>query len=80
VTWADHAQATSIASVEHFSCDEPGFYRLANADVVRYEHPHRVELQRHDERHELVGTWILRVGRFQRCLQNTSMIPVPMEV
>src|SRR5215467_2202750 len=46
---ADHAQATSIASVEHFSCNESGFYRLTDADVVRDEHPHRVELERHDE-------------------------------
>jgi hypothetical protein len=60
VRWANHAQATSIASVEHFSCDEPGFYRLADADVVRDEHPHRVELERHDEWHELVGAWTNR--------------------
>jgi hypothetical protein len=60
VRWADYAEATSISPVKQFPCDEPGFYRLANANVVRDEHPHWFELERHDEGHELVGTWTNR--------------------
>ncbi len=53
--WAQHAKPPDLAAVVEFSGDEQGLYRLAHAHVVGDEHPHRIEPQRHQERHELVG-------------------------
>ena len=52
---AQHGDAADLAAVEHLAGDEACLDGLADADVVGDEHAHRVELQRHHQRHELVG-------------------------
>ena len=52
---AEHRQAADLAAVEQLAGDEARLDGLADADVVGDEHPHRVELERHHQRHELVG-------------------------
>jgi hypothetical protein len=41
---AEDAQPLGIATVEQFASNQRGFYRLADTDIVSYQHPHRVEL------------------------------------
>ena len=45
-----------IAPVEQLARDEQGLDRLADADVVGDEQAYGVELERHEQRHELVGS------------------------
>ena len=52
---AQHRDAADLAAVEQFAGDEARLDGLADADVVGDEHAHRVELQRHHQRYELVG-------------------------
>ena len=44
-----------LSAIEEFPGDQPGLDGLADADIVGDEQPHRVELQRHEQRHELIG-------------------------
>ena len=46
--------AFDVAAVEQFARDEQGLDRLPYPDVVSDEQAHRVELERHEQRHELV--------------------------
>ena len=52
---AQHGEALDLAAVEQLARDERRLDRLADADVVGDQQPHRIELQRHQQRHELVG-------------------------
>ena len=52
---AEHGQASRLAAVEQLAGDQAGFDGLADADVVGDQEPNRVELQRHQQRDELVG-------------------------
>ena len=52
---AQHGDEADLAAVEQLAGDEARLNGLADADVVGDEHAHRVELQRHHQRHELVG-------------------------
>ena len=52
---AEHGEALDLAAVEQLAGDQRGLDRLADADVVGDQQPHRVELERHQQRHELVG-------------------------
>ena len=52
---AQHGDAADLAAVEQLAGGEARLDGLADADVVGDEHAHRVELQRHHQRHELVG-------------------------
>jgi hypothetical protein len=52
---AQHDEPLDVAAVEQLAGDERGLDGLADADVVGDEQAHRVELQRHEQRHELVG-------------------------
>ena len=63
--------AIDVAAVEQFAGDEQGLDRLPHPDVVRDEQAHRVELERHEQRHELVGT------RLDRDLTNAPKGPRP---
>ena len=51
----EHGQTADLAAVEQLTSDEAGFDGLADANVVGDQHAHRIELQRHHQRHELVG-------------------------
>ena len=46
--------AVDVAAVEQLAGDEQGLDRLPHPDVVRDEQAHGVELERHEQRHELV--------------------------
>ena len=46
--------ALDVAAVEQFAGDEQGLDRLPHPDVVRDEETHRVELESHEQGHELV--------------------------
>ena len=48
------AEPGDFAAIEHFARDQTGFDGFADAHVVRDEQPDRVQLQRHEERHELI--------------------------
>ena len=46
--------AIDVAAVKQLASDEQGLDRLSYSDVVRDEEAHRVELERHEQRDELV--------------------------
>ena len=46
--------AVDVAAVEQLARDEQGLDRLPYPDVVRDEKAHRIELEGHEQRHELV--------------------------
>ena len=50
-----HGQPPDLAAIEQLARDEAGLDGLADADVVGDQQPHRIELERHHQRHELVG-------------------------
>jgi hypothetical protein len=52
---AEHSQAVDLAAVEQLAGDQRALDRLADAHVVGDEDAHGVLLQRHQQRHELVG-------------------------
>ena len=52
---AEDDGAVNVAAVEKLAGDEQSLDRLAHPDVVRDEQAHRIELERHEQRHELVG-------------------------
>ena len=52
---AEHDAAVDVAAVEQLAGDEQRLDRLADPHVVGDEQAHGVELQRHEQRHELVG-------------------------
>ncbi len=51
----ENGSALDIATVEELARDERRLDGLADADVVGDQQAHRIELERHQERHELVG-------------------------
>ncbi len=52
---AEHRHTAYLATVEQLAGDETGFDRLADSYVVGDQQAHRVELQGHQQGHELVG-------------------------
>ena len=52
---AEDGAAIDVAAVEQLAGDEQGLDGLPDPDVVGDEEAHRIELQRHEQRHELVG-------------------------
>ena len=52
---AEDREATDLATIEQFPGDQQGLDCLADADVVGDKQPDRVQLQGHQERHELIG-------------------------
>ena len=52
---AQHGQAADLAAVEQLPGDGAGLDGLADADVVGDQQAHRVQLEGHHQRHELVG-------------------------
>ncbi len=52
---AEDGAALDVAAVDQLAGDEQGLDGLPDPHVVRDEEAHRVELQRHEQRHELVG-------------------------
>ena len=52
---AEDGGALDVAAVEQLAGDEQGLDGLPDPDVVGDEEAHRIELQRHEQRHELVG-------------------------
>ena len=57
---AEHSDSVNLAAVEQFARDETRLDGLADADVVGDEHAHRIELEGHHQRHELVGPGLHR--------------------
>ena len=57
---AQHGDAPDLGAVEQLAGDEARLDGLADADVVGDEHAHRVELERHHQRYELVGPGLHR--------------------
>ena len=55
VRGAEHRKSGGVSGGEQFLGDEPGFHGLADADVIRDEESHGVELERHEQWDELVG-------------------------
>src|SRR5689334_22217976 len=55
--WTQDSQTGYLATVDQFACNETGFNRLANAYVIGDQEAHRVEFERHEQRHQLVGAW-----------------------
>jgi hypothetical protein len=55
VRWAQHGQAADLAAVQQLARDDARFDSLADADVIGDQQAHGVELERHHQRHELVG-------------------------
>ena len=51
---AEHDGAIDVAAVEQLAGDEQGLDCLSDPNVVRDEEAHRIELERHEQRHELV--------------------------
>ena len=49
-----------VAAVEKLAGYKQSLDRLAHPDVVRDEEAHRIELERHEQRHKLVGAWLNR--------------------
>ena len=54
VRWAQHAHALRVALLQQLLGDQGRLDRLADADVVGDQQAHRVELERHQQRHQLV--------------------------
>jgi hypothetical protein len=52
---AQHGERLDVAAVEQLAGDERGLDGLADADVVGDEQAHGIELERHQQRDELVG-------------------------
>ena len=55
---AEHGQTLDLAAVEQLAGNEGGFDGLPDAHVVGDQDADRIELERHQERHELVGRWV----------------------
>jgi hypothetical protein len=51
---AEHSHLSDLAPVEELAGDDRRLDGLADTDVVGDEQPHRIELERHHQRHELV--------------------------
>ena len=47
----EHRQAVDLAAVEQLAGDETGFDGFADPHVIGDQHAHRIELQRHHQRH-----------------------------
>ena len=58
--------AIDVAAVEQLAGNQQGLDRLAHADVVGDQQAHRIELERHQQRHELVS------ARLDRDLPETA--------
>ena len=55
---AKHGQAADFATVHQLSHDEAGLNSLADADVVGDQQAHGAEAQGHQQRYQLIGTWL----------------------
>ena len=55
---ADDGEALDLAAIEQLADDQAGFNGLADADVVGDQEPDRLLAERHEQRHQLVGTWL----------------------
>ena len=57
-------RTVDVAAVEQLARDQAGLDGLADADVVCDQQAHRIELERHQQRHELIGARLdARSGR-----------------
>jgi hypothetical protein len=52
---AQNGHSFNVAAIQQFSRDEPCLDRFANANVVRNQQTNWLELQRHQQWHQLVG-------------------------
>ncbi len=52
---AEHGKALDLAAVEQLAGDQQRLDGLADADVVGDQQAHRVELERHQQRHQLIA-------------------------
>ena len=52
---AEHGEPLRVAAVQQLASDQCGLDGLADADVVGDQQPDGIELERHQQRHELVG-------------------------
>ena len=55
VRWTEHAETVDFAAVKQFAEDEPGFDRLADANIVGDQQANDRKPQRHENRHQLVS-------------------------
>ena len=51
----EDAQSSGNTAIEELTRDHPGLDRLADADVIGDQQPHRIKPKGHDERYELIG-------------------------
>ena len=56
--WTEYCQTGHFPSIEKFPGCKACLYGLANAHVIGNEKAHRVQLEGHKQRHELVGPGI----------------------
>src|SRR5262245_20557599 len=54
--WTEHRQPSYLAAVQQLAGDKRCLHRLANSDVISDQQPHGIELERHEQGHELIGT------------------------
>jgi hypothetical protein len=59
----ENGQALDLTAIQEFPGDERSLDSLADADVIGDEQAHRVELERHHQRHELVRPRLHRDAR-----------------
>jgi len=52
---AQHGESANLAAVKQFASDDRRLNSLADADIIGNQQAHGIELQRHHQRHELVG-------------------------
>jgi hypothetical protein len=55
---AEHSQPFDLAAVERLPRNQTALDRLADSDIVGDQDAHRVELQYHQQRHQLIGAWL----------------------
>ena len=54
---AKYGQTLDLPAFKEFSGDQAGFDILANTHVIGNEDAHRIEPERHEKRHQLIGPW-----------------------
>ena len=55
---AEHGQALGVAAIQHLPGDQRSLDRLADADIVGDQQPHRLEPECHQQRNELIRTGV----------------------
>ena len=58
VWWTENGKAPHLTPVDELASDETRLDRLPDPNIVGDEHADRVELEGHEQRHELVGAWL----------------------